>query len=77
MISVDPAAEIRIFGKQNLSQLHFKDKAYLGQGKVDFPSVLAALRDIEFEGYCVLETNSPSKDLEADLRRNVDYLQGL
>jgi L-ribulose-5-phosphate 3-epimerase len=77
MIGVDPAAEIRILGKQNLCELHFKDKAYLGEGKVDFPSVYRALDDIGFEGYAVLETSAPSKDLLADLQRNVEFLRGM
>ncbi|MCW5965943.1 MAG: sugar phosphate isomerase/epimerase [Bryobacterales bacterium] len=77
MIGVDPASEIRIFGKQNLCQVHFKDKAYLGQGKVDFAAVYASLEEIGFEGYGVLETGSPSKDVDGDLKRNLEYLQGL
>lgn len=74
-IGVDPAAEIRILGKQNLCQVHFKDKTYLGQGKVDFPSVYAALDEIGFEGYGVLETSSPTKDVDGDLKRNLAFLQ--
>lgn len=76
-IGVDPASEIRIFGRQNLCQVHFKDKAYLGQGKVDFTAVYASLEEIGYEGYGVLETGSPSKDVDADLKRNLEYLQGL
>ncbi len=77
MIGVDPAAEIRILGKQNLCEVHFKDKAFLGDGKVDFRAVYAALSDIGFEGYGVLETTSPTKDVDADLKRNVSFLSGL
>jgi len=76
-IGVDPAGEIRILGKQNLCEVHFKDKGYLGQGKVNFPSVYAALADIGYGGYAVLETSSPSNDLDADLRRNLTYLASL
>ncbi len=76
-IGVDPASEIRIYGAQNLCQVHFKDKGYLGQGKVDFPSVYAALGEIGYEGYAVLETSSPSKDVDGDLKRNLEYLQSL
>lgn len=77
MIGVDPAAEIRILGKQNLCEVHLKDRGYLGEGKVDFPAVYAALRDIGFEGYGIFETGSPSKDINADMKRNLGYLHRL
>ncbi len=74
MIGVDPASEIRIYGKQNLCQIHFKDKSFLGQGKVDFSAVYDALGEIGYEGFGVLETGSPTKDIDADLKRNLDFL---
>ncbi|MCU0229486.1 MAG: sugar phosphate isomerase/epimerase [Bryobacterales bacterium] len=77
MIGVDPASELRIYGAQNLCQIHFKDKAYLGQGKVDFPAVYAALNEIGYQGYGVLETNAPTKDTDADLKRNLEFLASL
>lgn len=76
-IGTDPAAELRIFGKEQLCQVHFKDKGFLGEGKVDMRSVYAALDEIGYQGYGVLETPSPTKNLEADLKRNLDYLAGL
>ena len=72
-----PSEEIRILGRQRICQFHFKDKGYLGEGAVDVKAALAAIRDIGFEGDIVLETGAPSKDIEADLRRNVSYLRGL
>ena len=60
-----------------ICQFHFKDKGYLGEGKVDFPAVLAAIRDIGFEGWANLETGAPSGNVEADVKRNLSYLQGL
>ena len=51
--------------------------AYLGEGNVDVKAALAAIREIGFEGHIVLETGAPSKDIEADLARNVRYLRGL
>jgi sugar phosphate isomerase/epimerase len=77
LIGTDPASELRIFGKDQLCQVHFKDKNFLGDGKVDMPGVYAALAEIGYEGYGVLETPSPTKNLEADLKRNLDYLAGL
>ena len=75
MVGVDAPGEIRKLGRERICQFHFKDKGYLGEGKVDFPAVLRALADIGYRGYAVLETSSPSGDVEADLRRNLAYLR--
>jgi len=71
------AAEIRRLGRERICQFHFKDKGYLGEGKVDFPAILAAIHDIGFRGWANLETNAPSGDVDADVKRNLGYLQGL
>jgi len=73
----DVPKEIRWLGKDRICQFHFKDKGYLGEGKVDFPAVLAALAEIGFQGYANLESSAPSGSMEQDLRRNLDYLRGL
>jgi L-ribulose-5-phosphate 3-epimerase len=77
VVGVDAAQEIRWLGKERICQFHFKDKGYLGEGKVDFPAVLKAADDIGFQGYANLETNAPSGSMENDLRRNLAYLRGL
>ena len=41
------------------------------------PEVLRAIGDIGFHGYANLETTSPSGDVEADTRRNLQYLKKL
>ena len=71
------AQEIRQLGRERICQFHFKDKGYLGEGKVDFPAILAAIRDIGFRGWANLETGSPSGNVDADVTRNLRYLQGL
>jgi sugar phosphate isomerase/epimerase len=71
------AEEIRKLGRERICQFHFKDKGYLGEGKVDFPAILAAIREIGFHGWANLETNSPSGNVEADTRRNLNYLEAL
>jgi sugar phosphate isomerase/epimerase len=71
------AAEIRWLGRERICQFHFKDKGYLGEGQVDFPAILAAIHDIGFRGWANLETNSPSGDVDADVKRNLSYFQGL
>jgi len=73
----DAAGEIRKLGRERICQFHFKDKGYLGEGKVDFPAILAAIREIDFHGWANLETNSPSGDVEADAKRNLNYLEAL
>jgi sugar phosphate isomerase/epimerase len=73
----DAPKEIRWLGKNRICQIHLKDKGYLGEGKVNFPEVLRAIRDIGFSGFANLETTSPSGSVEADVRRNLTYLRGL
>lgn len=77
MVGVDAAKEIRWLGAERICQLHFKDKGYLGEGKVNFPGVLGALREIGFRGFANLETGAPSGSMAGDLQRNVAYLRGL
>jgi L-ribulose-5-phosphate 3-epimerase len=76
-VGVDAAREIRFLGKDRICQMHFKDKGYLGEGKVDYPAIFRAVADIGFEGYANLETSAPSGSWEQDLRRNLDYLRAI
>jgi sugar phosphate isomerase/epimerase len=73
----DAPSEIRRLGRDRICQFHFKDKGYLGEGKVDFPAVLEAIGYIGFRGWANLETGAPSGSMEADLRRNLEYLRKL
>ena len=73
----DVPAEIRALGRDRICMFHIKDRGYLGEGKVDVPACLDAIGDIGFKGYANLETGSPSGDVEADTRRNVEYLRNL
>ena len=74
----DCVKEIRWLGKDRICQFHLKDNPhYLGEGSIQFPAILAAIRDIGFVGYGNLETDSPSKQLEADMRKNLAYIRGL
>jgi L-ribulose-5-phosphate 3-epimerase len=73
----DVPAEIRLLGKR-ISQFHFKDNPhYLGEGPVQFAPIAAAVRDIGYQGWIVLETTSPSKDKVADARRNGAFVRKL
>ena len=72
----DPAKEIRWLGKKRICQLHFKDNPnYLGEGAIDFPRILHAVADAGFTGYANLETDSPSHNVEADMKRNLAYMR--
>jgi sugar phosphate isomerase/epimerase len=66
-------AEIRRLGGKRICQFHFKDKGYMGEGKVDLPAVMRAIAEAGFHGFAVLETSSPSGSVADDLRRNLAY----
>ena len=74
----DPVKEIRWLGKDRICQFHLKDNPhYLGEGKIQFAPIMQAIRDIRFSGYANLETDSPSKQLEADMRKNLTYIRNV
>ncbi|HNT89731.1 MAG TPA: TIM barrel protein, partial [Candidatus Hydrogenedentes bacterium] len=73
----DVPAEIRELGDR-ICQIHFKDGAYyLGEGKVAMEPIAEAIADIGYQGWVVLETAIPSKDRDADFRRNAEFLRRL
>ena len=72
----DAPREIRQLGRKRICQFHFKDNPhYLGEGKIDMAAVLHAILDIEYRGFANLETDAPSKSVEADMRRNLAYVR--
>lgn len=74
----DVVREIRWLGKDRICEFHFKDNPnYLGEGKIDFPAIMQAIADIGFSGWAHLETDSPSKNVEADMGRNLKYIRDL
>ena len=74
----DVPREIEWLGKKRICQFHFKDNPnYLGEGKVKFRESLEAISRIGFEGFANLETDAPSKDLEADMKKNLAYTRKL
>lgn len=73
----DVPAEIR-FLKDRICQIHFKDGPnYLGQGKVKFPEIAQALKDINYDKWIILETSNPSRDGVADCRKNAQFIRTL
>lgn len=74
----DVVKEIRWLGAQRICQMHLKDNPhYLGEGPIDFPAVMKAITDIGFEGFANLETDCPSKSIEADMTRNLKFIRAL
>lgn len=70
--------EIRWLGRARICEVHLKDNPnYLGEGKIDLFAVVDALADIGFDRWAQLETSNPSKNVEADMRRNLDYTRGI
>jgi len=73
----DVPAEIRLL-KDQIASIHFKDNpGFLGEGKVAFPEIAKALRDINYQGWIILETSSPTKDRVADAKRNAEFTRRL
>lgn len=75
----DPIASLKTLGADRICQIHFKDNPYLenGSGKVDWPAVVATIKEIKYPGWIVLETPSPTKDMVADTRKNLEYVRRL
>jgi sugar phosphate isomerase/epimerase len=72
----DVVKEIRWLGKDRICQFHLKDNPhYLGEGSIQFPPIIRAIRDIGFSGYANLETDAHPNQLEADMRRNLSYIR--
>jgi L-ribulose-5-phosphate 3-epimerase len=69
--------EIRWLGKDRICEMHLKDNPhYLGEGKIDFPAVIAAMTAIGFDKWAELETDAP-KELKSDMRRNLGFIRNL
>jgi sugar phosphate isomerase/epimerase len=73
----DPAQTLRTLGRR-VVMLHVKDTApdggncALGEGRVDWPACRAAVRDIGYDGWFVLET-PPGDDPIAGAERYLDF----
>lgn len=73
----DSPAEIRAL-KGRITQIHYKNgPKYLDEDRPYFEAVTAAIKEIGYKGWIVLETSSPSKDGVADARRNGAFVREL
>ena len=72
----DVIKEIRWLGPKRICQFHLKDNPnYLGEGKIDFATILHTIKTMDYQGYANLETDCPSNSVEADMKRNLTYVR--
>jgi L-ribulose-5-phosphate 3-epimerase len=73
----DIYAEPKMLGKR-IHQIHVKNANMLMAtpgGKMDWPRMAQEFQDIGYRGWYVLETGSPTKDIVADTRANIEYVK--
>jgi L-ribulose-5-phosphate 3-epimerase len=73
----DIYAEPKMLGKR-ISQIHVKNGNMLLStpgGRIEWPRMAQEFYDIGYRGWYVLETGSPTKDLVADTRANIEYVK--
>ena len=72
----DPVAECKMLGSEWIAIIHVKDPGgqLLGEGRLDFDAVGAAVRGIGYEGYIVLETPATDDPIAA-ARYNLTFLR--
>ena len=73
----DPYGEPARLGKR-IHQVHVKNGPKLMRDAdiMDWPRLAQEYYEIGYRGWYVLETDSPSKDLIADTRANIEYVRG-
>jgi sugar phosphate isomerase/epimerase len=73
----DIYVEPKMLGKR-INQIHVKNANELlvtPGGKMDWPRMSKEFYDIGYRGWYVLETGSPTKDIVADTRANIEYVK--
>lgn len=74
----DAVEEIRRLGTARICQIHLKDKGVrLGEGKVAFPRVLAAMREIGFSGFANIEMDFRAGMLDEDMKAHLGFVRDL
>ncbi len=72
----DNVSEIAKLGDR-IFQVHVKEiGAEMGEGKLDFPALIGALRKVGYDGYLVLETNA-GDDPPGNAARNLEFVKSL
>ena len=73
----DIYAEPKMLGKR-INQIHVKNANMLMStpgGRLDWPRMAKEFYEIGYRGWYVLETGSPTKDIVADTRANIEYVK--
>jgi L-ribulose-5-phosphate 3-epimerase len=73
----DIYAEPKMLGKR-INQIHVKNADRLMSapgGRIDWPRMSKEFYDIGYNGWYVLETGSPTNDIVADTRANIEYVR--
>ena len=73
----DIYAEPKMLGAR-INQIHVKNANMLLStpgGRLDWPRMASEFHDIGYRGWYVLETSSPTEDLVADTRANIEYVK--
>ena len=74
----DIIKEMKWLGAKRICQIHLKDNPhFLGEGKIDFPEVMRTIDSLGFSGFANLETDSPSKSVPGDMKRNLAFVRKL
>ncbi len=74
----DVIKEIRWLGRDRICQFHLKDNPhFMGEGEIDFSGIAKVIADIGYSGWAMLETSSPTRSIENDMRRNLEYTRKL
>ena len=76
-VKADIYAEPKMLGR-SIDQIHVKNgDMLLSQpgGRIDWPRMAQQFYDIGYRGWYVLETGSPTKDIVADTRANIEYMK--
>lgn len=75
---LDPAAEVRAMGTRNFG-MHLKDHdndrrrdVPFGDGALDLPALIKALREVRFKGYIAIEYEANPQNPSADVQECVD-----
>jgi sugar phosphate isomerase/epimerase len=73
----EPVKDIHLMGGPRICQVHVKEgRDFLGgSGKIDWPAVARALKEVDYRGWIILETSSPSGDVVKDARINLEYVR--
>lgn len=84
----NPVDALYTFGKY-VRNLHFKDglppttpgklgpEAQIGKGHVDFPKVVAMLKELGYDRYCIIEREIGGEEQTRDILAAFEYIKGL